>query len=138
MATRLEELQARKQNLAQRLKQLEQQEKSLLAAQRKEERKARDHAVYVLGGLFLNAIGGNWKTIDWDKVASYLANENIRNHLLQQGIASKPEPENYKDALSRLKDWEKRLYPCPRCGERIPKASHYCQACGNVLNGDVL
>ena len=63
MAT-LEELQRRK-------KQIEAQISDKKRALAREVRKARNHALMVAGGLIVNhAPCGNWKRIDWDRLAA--------------------------------------------------------------------
>lgn len=65
MAT-LEELQRRK-------KQIEAQISDKKRALAREERKARNHALMVAGGLVMqHAPGGDWKRVDWDVLAAWL------------------------------------------------------------------
>ena len=107
MATRLEELETRKRKLEQRLKQINEKEKILRAKQKNEQRKARDHATYVLGGLLLRALGGDWEVIDWDKVATLFSDSDVRKELRDEGMASAQKLDSYKESLARLKKWER-------------------------------
>lgn len=69
----------------------------------KEERKARNHALMVAGGLLVqHAPGGDWKRVDWDKLAAWVSRCGYK-------IAECEAPElPTKEAARRLRDWERR------------------------------
>lgn len=72
MAT-LEELEKRKRQLEAQI----QRKKRELA---KSERKARNHAVMVAGGLLMaKAPGGDWKSVDWNALAAFIARARRRD-----------------------------------------------------------
>lgn len=67
----------------------------------KEERKARNHAAMVIGGLVLTHFD-SWKCVDWDKLAVYL---NTYGYKISECVT---EPLETKDAAARLREWERR------------------------------
>ena len=95
MAT-LEELQRRK-------RQIEAQISDKKRALAREERKARNHALMVAGGLVLShAPGGDWKRVDWDALAAWLDRYGYK--------VAECEAEELatKDAAARLREWERK------------------------------
>ena len=95
MAT-LEELQRRK-------RQIEAQISDKKRALAREERKARNHALMVAGGLLVSqAPGGDWKRIDWDALAAWV------NRYGYKVAECEAEGLPTKDAAARLREWERR------------------------------
>ena len=93
MAT-LEELQRRK-------KQIEAQISDKKRALAREERKARNHALMVAGGLVMqHAPDGDWKRIDWDKLAEWLKRYGYK--ITECKTEFLPTDKAYK----RLREWE--------------------------------
>lgn len=94
MAT-LEQLEARQKQIQMQI----QKKRRALAA---EERKARNHALMVAGGLLMqHAPGGDWKRVDWDRLAQWIDRYGYK-------IAEcEAEELPTKDARLRLRDWER-------------------------------
>lgn len=98
MAT-LEELERRQRQIAEQIR----NKKRALAAQ---ERKARNHALMVAGGLVMqHAPEGDWKRIDWDKLAAWIDRYGYK--ITECEAEALPTDEAYK----RLKEWE---HPKPK------------------------
>lgn len=94
MAT-LEELEKRKRQLEAQI----QRKKRELA---KSERKARNHAVMVAGGLLMaNAPGGDWKSVDWNALAAFIAGH------ADEISACGTQALDTDGASKRLREWEK-------------------------------
>lgn len=94
MAT-LEELEKRKRQLEAQI----QRKKRELA---KSERKARNHAVMVAGGLLMaKAPGGDWKSVDWNALAAFIAGH------ADEISACGTQPLDTDGASKRLREWEK-------------------------------
>lgn len=94
MAT-LEELERRQKQLAAQIR----DKKRALA---KEERKARNHALMVAGGLIMQyAPGGDWKRVDWNALAAWL---NRYGYKVAE-CEAKELPT--KEATERLRNWER-------------------------------
>ena len=95
MAT-LEQLEARQKQIQIQI----QKKKRALAA---EERKARNHALMVAGGLVMqHAPGGDWKRVDWDRLAQWIDRYGYK-------IAECEDDElATADAVKRLRAWERR------------------------------
>ncbi len=76
------------------------QKKRALAA---EERKARNHALMVAGGLLMqHAPGGDWKRVDWDRLAEWIGRYGYK-------IAEREAEElPTADAAKRLRAWERK------------------------------
>ena len=76
------------------------QKKRALAA---EERKARNHARMVAGGLLMqHAPGGDWKRVDWDRLAEWIGRYGYK-------IAEREAEElPTADAAKRLRAWERK------------------------------
>lgn len=65
------------------------------------ERKARNHALMVAGGLVIkHAPDGDWKNIDWDALAAWL---NKYGYKITECKAESLETD---DAYKRLRNWE--------------------------------
>ena len=95
MAT-LEQLEARQKQMQIQI----QKKKRALAA---EERKARNHALMVAGGLLMqHAPGGDWKRVDWDRLAEWIGRYGYK--------ISECEAEELPmaDAAKRLRSWERK------------------------------
>lgn len=94
MAT-LEQLEARQKQI-----QMQIQKKRALAA---EERKARNHALMVAGGLLMqHAPGGDWKRVDWERLAEWIGRYGYK-------IAEcEAEELPTADAAKRLRAWERK------------------------------
>lgn len=93
MAT-LEELERRQKQIAEQIR----NKKRALAAQ---ERKARNHALIVAGGLVMQyAPGGDWKRVDWDRLAAWLNRYGYK--VAECEAEALPTDEAYK----RLREWE--------------------------------
>lgn len=91
----LEELEKRKRQLEAQI----QRKKRELA---KSERKARNHAVMVAGGLLMaKAPGGDWKSVDWDALAAFIAGH------ADEISACGTQPLDTDGASKRLREWEK-------------------------------
>ncbi|HAM14518.1 MAG TPA: hypothetical protein DCP91_01360 [Eggerthellaceae bacterium] len=67
----------------------------------KEERKARTHALCVLGGMVERCFENGWKSIDWQGLDSLI--ENNRELFAQRTAEPLPAP----DAARRLREWER-------------------------------
>ena len=67
----------------------------------KEERKARTHALCVLGGMLERCFEGGWKAIDWQGLSSLIDNNR---ELFAQRTA---EPLPTQEASRRLREWER-------------------------------
>ena len=94
MAT-LEELEKRKRQLEAQI----QRKKRELA---KSERKARNHAVMVAGGLLMaKAPGGDWKSVDWNALAAFIVGH------ADAISACGTQPLDTDGASKRLREWEK-------------------------------
>lgn len=101
MAT-LEQLEARQKQLQMQI----QRKKRELA---KQERKARNHALMVAGGLVMqHAPDGDWKRVDWDKLAAWLNRYGYK--VAECEAEGLPTDEAYK----RLREWE---HPRPKVEE---------------------
>ena len=83
----LERLRARKQAVAARFSQ--------------EERKARNHALIVAGGMLEKCFDGGWQTIDWPGLESLI--EGNREAFAAKTAPALPTCE----ASKRLRDWER-------------------------------
>lgn len=93
MAT-LEELERRQKQIAEQIR----NKKRALAAQ---ERKARNHALMVMGGLVAqHAPGGDWKRVDWDRLAAWIDRYGYK--ITECEAEALPTDEAYK----RLREWE--------------------------------
>ena len=94
MAT-LEQLEARQKQIQMQI----QKKKRALAA---EERKARNHALMVAGGLLMqHAPGGDWKRVDWDALAEWIGRYGYK-------VAEcEAEALPTADAAKRLRAWER-------------------------------
>lgn len=98
MAT-LEELERRQKQIAEQIR----NKKRALAAR---ERKARNHALMVAGGLVMQyAPGGDWKRVDWDRLAAWLNRYGYK--VAECEAEALPTDEAYK----RLREWE---HPKPK------------------------
>lgn len=91
--TRLEKLQKQQEQIQNRIK----AEKAKLSSQN---RKARNHALMVLGGMVEQY--ADWKTIDWDKLAAWLKQYAYK---IAECTQEELEP---KQAADRLRAWEKK------------------------------
>lgn len=95
MAT-LEQLETRQKQIQMQI----QKKKRALAA---EERKARNHALMVAGGLVMqHAPGGDWKRLDWDRLAQWIDRYGYK--------VAECEAEELPtaDAAKRLRAWERK------------------------------
>lgn len=94
MAT-VEELEERKARLEAQIARL----KRMRSA---EERKARNHALAVIGGLVVrHAPGGDWKSVDWDALAGFVARH------ADDIAACSAERLETDAAKKRLREWER-------------------------------
>lgn len=94
MAT-LEQLEAKQKQIQMQI----QKKRRALAA---EERKVRNHALIVAGGLLMqHAPGGDWKRVDWDRLAQWI---NRYGYKISECEA---EELPTKDAAARLREWER-------------------------------
>ncbi|MCI6275044.1 MAG: hypothetical protein MR415_11380 [Coriobacteriaceae bacterium] len=95
MAT-LEQLEARQKQIQIQI----QKKKRALAA---EERKARNHALMVAGGLLMqHAPGGDWKRVDWDSLAGWIDRYGYKiTECEAEGLPT-------VDAAKRLRAWERK------------------------------
>lgn len=95
MAT-LEQLEAKQKQIQMQI----QKKRRALAA---EERKARNHALMVAGGLLMQyAPGGDWKRVDWSRLAQWI------NRYGYKITECEAEELPTKEAACRLRAWEKR------------------------------
>lgn len=71
------------------------------AKERAAERKARNHALMVLGGLVEHASGGDWREIDYARLDALLhkSSESLRKTATEQGRGT-------KDATAALRAYE--------------------------------
>lgn len=91
--TKLEKLEQKQTQIQNQIK----AEKRRLSS---ENRKARNHALMVIGGL-VEAQIGDWREIDWDKLALFLK----RNNQALQTV--KGEKLETREAAERLRAWER-------------------------------
>lgn len=87
--------------------------RAALAREHSAERKARDHAAFVAGGLLLDVFADDgrdrmdaWKSVDWDRLAAILRNEANRNGLRKRAMLG--EPLGTAEAVERLRGFERR------------------------------
>ncbi len=71
-AKNIETLDRQLEQLKEKEKQLKAQKQSLIAREKQKERKARNHALIVMGGFVESACGGDWRTIDFEKLDEML------------------------------------------------------------------
>lgn len=72
---------------------------------RQEERRAEDNAKYVLGGMLLAHLGGDWKAVDFEAVRRYL--DRYADALRAPGMRAEALPLD--DARKRLRKWESNV-----------------------------
>lgn len=88
--------------LQEKRKQLDARIRDAQNALRREERKARNHALMVAGGLVMShAPNGDWKRIDWDALAAWI--DRSSNEISGCSADALPTAE----AAARLRDWER-------------------------------
>lgn len=94
MATRLDDLIRRRE-------QLDAQIRDARVRQEKADRKARNHAMMVLGGMVEAAVGGDWRKIDFTSLdrAIYESSEKL-------AAATRPQPLETADATKALREFE--------------------------------
>lgn len=94
MATRLDDLIRRRE-------QLDAQIRDARVRQEKADRKARNHAMMVIGGMVEAAVGGDWRKIDFTSLdrAIYESSEKL-------AAATKPQPLETADATKALREFE--------------------------------
>lgn len=94
MATRLDDLIRRRE-------QLDAQIRDARVRQEKADRKARNHAMMVLGGMVEAAVGGDWRKIDFAALdrAIYESGEKL-------ATATRPQPLETADATKALREFE--------------------------------
>lgn len=93
---------ARRKTTEQQIAELEERLRAAKAKQAAGERKARNHALMVMGGLVESHVPGGWRAVDWDALAAWLAAHDGELAGLTQ------EREDASDALARLRGWERR------------------------------
>lgn len=88
--------------LQEKRKQLDARIRDAQNALRREERKARNHALMVAGGLVMShAPDGDWKRIDWDALAAWI--DRSSNEISGCSADALPTAE----AAERLRRWER-------------------------------
>ena len=89
-------------DLIRRREQLDAQIRDARVRQEKADRKARNHAMMVLGGMVEAATGGDWRKIDFASLdrAIYESGEKL-------AAATRPQPLETADATKALRDFEK-------------------------------
>lgn len=94
--TTLEQLEAKQKQIQMQI----QKKKRAIAAQ---ERKARNHALMVAGGLLMqHAPGGDWKRVDWDRLAAWITRYGYKI------TECEAEELPTADAAKRLRAWERK------------------------------
>ncbi len=89
--------------LQERKRQLDARIRDMQNALRREERKARNHALMVAGGLVMShAPNGDWRQLDWDALAAWL---DLYGHKISE---CKADELPTAEAAARLRDWERR------------------------------
>ena len=92
--------------LDERLGQLKARRQALAARHGKDERKARDHALIVAGGMLVACFDGGWKTVDFKRLSGMIE----RN---RTAFAKLSAPElATAEAKARLRAWETELRNC--------------------------
>lgn len=87
-------------SIDEQLARLKARKQASIARHGQDERKARNHACMVAGGLLLGCFPEGWQTIDWEGLASVVdRNEAIFGQRTAEGL---PTPE----ASRRLRAWE--------------------------------
>lgn len=89
----LEELERKRDQINERIK-IEKRKRA------QEERKAENHAKLVIGGMVLSHFDGDWKTVDFEKLATYF--EKYAWAIAKNDC----EPLDLTDAKKRLRNWE--------------------------------
>ena len=85
------------------LKQIQMQIQKKKRALAAEERKARNHALMVAGGLLMqHAPGGDWKRVDWDRLAQWIDRYGYKI------TECEAEELSTDDAKRRLRNWEQK------------------------------
>lgn len=84
---------------------LKQRKKQLLAKQRQQERKARNHALIVMGAMVESACGGDWKAIDLYDLDSYL--RQWRKALRKQCQGDADSLEDAKAHVREFEQWQR-------------------------------
>lgn len=72
-----------------------------VVAESRAERKARDHALIVLGGMIEACYPDGWRSVDYERVSR--AVEKSRDAFAKMCWDTLPTPE----ATARLRDWER-------------------------------
>ncbi|WP_350454428.1 hypothetical protein [Slackia heliotrinireducens] len=75
---------------------------ALVARSSKAERKARTHALIVMGGLVKSCFEDEWQAVDWDGLASII--EGNKSALASKTTKILPTQE----AVRRLRNWERQ------------------------------
>lgn len=94
--SKLEELEARRDRI-------EAQIKDIKAREAAKERKARNHAMMVLGGLLEQHMGGDWRAVDFEALDSALH----RNEDSFKGRFATHGGRSTEDAAKALRDFER-------------------------------
>lgn len=83
------------------IRRLREKKRKAVARERKAERKARDHAAFVAGGLLLSCFPDGWESIDWDRLSRAL--------MRSSGAFSKMTTTvlPWREASERLRAWER-------------------------------
>lgn len=84
------------------IKVLQERKRQLLAKERQEERKARNHALIVMGAMVEAACGGDWKAIDMHDLNDYL--QRYRKAMRK---ACKCPAEPLTEAKVRVREFER-------------------------------
>lgn len=101
----LEELEAWKTRLKEQEKTVNARIKAKKSESKKEARKAESNAKFVLGGMLLAKLGGDWTTVDFEAVRKYL---NRYEDVFHSGELH-TEKLPLDDARKRLRKWESNV-----------------------------
>lgn len=98
------QLEAEQEKLAEAQKQLAEQLKKRRAMDAAAQRKQRNHALVVIGALVeQHFLGGDWTTLDPNRLARYLHQYSAAGTQACQGEKLDPDEAN-----RRIRDWERR------------------------------
>lgn len=89
-----------------RVRQAKARDRDAKARDRAAERRAENHAKYVIGGIVLSCFPDGWQSVDWDRLARAIrkAGPTFAKMVVPEG----ERPADMKEAKARLRDWEKR------------------------------
>lgn len=88
------------------IRQLRERQRDARARERREERKSRDHAAFVAGGLILGCFPDGWQSVDWDTLARQIRAAGPA--FAKMVVPEEDRPADTKEATAMLREWEKK------------------------------